>query len=157
MRVLVYKRTHNGDPDARGRFGIWDCMGTIRDRDFDAVIGVGGIGVDAIREGIAGKVNWVGIGPHRRIKLCKHGTMVTIVTFDYFIDYSPKNVSFRRKAPALSERMYDGCVRHLMVDDRFPKEFREAKRILDAAKKAASSNRTVAKGRARMEHREPCT
>jgi len=26
-RVLVYKRTHHGDPDHYGQFGINDCMG----------------------------------------------------------------------------------------------------------------------------------
>jgi hypothetical protein len=31
MRVLVYKRTHNGDPDASGCFGAYDCIGTVRD------------------------------------------------------------------------------------------------------------------------------
>ena len=47
MKVLVYKRTHNGDPDANGCFGAYDCMGTVRDRQYDAVIGVGGIGPEA--------------------------------------------------------------------------------------------------------------
>ena len=35
MRVLVYKRTHVGDPDARGRFGIHDCMGQDRSWHYD--------------------------------------------------------------------------------------------------------------------------
>jgi hypothetical protein len=26
MRILTYKRTHTGDPDAQGRFGFHDCM-----------------------------------------------------------------------------------------------------------------------------------
>ena len=47
MRVLVYKRTHNGDPDTSGCFGVYDCMGAVRDWEFDAVIGVGGIGPEA--------------------------------------------------------------------------------------------------------------
>ena len=42
-----------------------DCLGSIRDRDFDAVIGVGGIGSEARAEGIARQVNWIGIGPHK--------------------------------------------------------------------------------------------
>ena len=44
MRTLIYKRTHLGDPDLFGTFGINDCMGEVRARQFDAVIGVGGIG-----------------------------------------------------------------------------------------------------------------
>ena len=42
MRTLIYKRTHPGDPDEKGRFGICDCMGRVRAWDFEAVIGVGG-------------------------------------------------------------------------------------------------------------------
>jgi hypothetical protein len=38
MRTLIYKRTHTGDPDASGCFGIFDCMGRVRALDFDAVI-----------------------------------------------------------------------------------------------------------------------
>jgi hypothetical protein len=30
MRTLVYTRTHKGDPDKTGCFGIWDCMGKLR-------------------------------------------------------------------------------------------------------------------------------
>jgi hypothetical protein len=29
VRVLVYKRTHNGDPDQFGCFGVHDCMGEV--------------------------------------------------------------------------------------------------------------------------------
>ena len=47
MRTFIYKRTHKGDPDKRGRFGINDCMGRDRSFDFNAVIGVGGIGIQA--------------------------------------------------------------------------------------------------------------
>ena len=57
MRVLVYKRTHNGDPDRYGSFGLHDCMRGIRDRGFDAVIGVGDSGSEAQANEIAGQVN----------------------------------------------------------------------------------------------------
>jgi hypothetical protein len=43
MRTLIYKRTHPGDPDTTGRFGVCDCMGRVRTWDFEAVIGVGGL------------------------------------------------------------------------------------------------------------------
>ncbi len=67
MRVLVYKRTHNGDPDEQGRFGIedCDCMGEVRSHEFDAVIGVGGIGAEAHASRIAGQVNWIGVGANK--------------------------------------------------------------------------------------------
>ena len=64
LKTLVYKRTHRGDPDDSGVFGVNDCMGEVRGWDFDAVIGVGGSHPDRGHECIARKVNWVGIGPH---------------------------------------------------------------------------------------------
>jgi hypothetical protein len=57
MKTLVYKRTHNGDPDVEGRFGIHDCMGQVRGYGFEAVIGVGGVGDEPEAWGIAGKLN----------------------------------------------------------------------------------------------------
>lgn len=60
-RILVYKRTHNGDPNEDGVFGCNDCMRTVRDRDFDAVIGIGGITAEKYK--INGKINWIGINP----------------------------------------------------------------------------------------------
>lgn len=65
MLVLVYKRTYNGDPDANGCFGAYDCMGVVRNWDYEAVIGVGGIGPAAQANEIAGRGNWIGIGPHK--------------------------------------------------------------------------------------------
>lgn len=58
MRTLIYKRTHHGDPDETGQFGIHDCMGRVRTWDFDAVIGVGGQGPEPRSHGLDGKVNW---------------------------------------------------------------------------------------------------
>jgi hypothetical protein len=40
-------------------------MGSVRSRDFDAVIRVGGIGGQATAEGIGGKVNWIGVGSRK--------------------------------------------------------------------------------------------
>ena len=82
MRTLIYKRTHHGDPDVTGQFGICDCMGSVRRWDFDAVIGVGGVGPEPRRYGLDGKVNWIGIGPHKKAAAGKRGP---IVSFDHFI------------------------------------------------------------------------
>src|SRR5262249_54001126 len=66
MRTLIYKRTHHGDPDPEtGEFGCNDCMGTVRCWKFDAVIGIGGIGAEPKRYGIAGKLTWIGIGARK--------------------------------------------------------------------------------------------
>ncbi len=61
--VLIYKRTHRGDPDSKGVFGIHDCMGSVRSREYDAVIGIGGKQPWGGDEGIALRINWVGINP----------------------------------------------------------------------------------------------
>jgi hypothetical protein len=38
-------------------------MGEVRARDYEAVIGVGGIGAESASQGMPGKVQWIGIGP----------------------------------------------------------------------------------------------
>lgn len=111
MRVLVYKRTHTGDPDAKGCFGVYDCMGRVRGYHFDAVIGVGGIGHEPQAHGIAGKVNWIGIGPH---KVSVGGKSGPEVTFDHFRDFGADGPDFRELAPALAERMYANNARYLL-------------------------------------------
>lgn len=67
LRILVYKRTHTGDPgwegDKRGVFGCHNCMKSVRAKQFDAVIGVGGVGGEAQHHGIARRLTWVGVGP----------------------------------------------------------------------------------------------
>ena len=56
MRTLIYKRTHSGDPDPEsGVFGNNDCMGRVKGWQYDAVIGIGGIGQEPTRYGIAGR------------------------------------------------------------------------------------------------------
>jgi hypothetical protein len=96
MRTLIYKRTHHGDPDPAGRFGTYDCMGRVRSWKFDAVIGVGGIGAEPVTHGLAGKVNWIGIGPHRADAPGKRGP---IVTFDHFLFYGAGGPLFAPLAP----------------------------------------------------------
>lgn len=64
--ILVYRRNHTGDPDSDGIFGINDCMGTTRNSEYDAVIGIGGSQPWPDYEGLAYKINWIGIGPDRK-------------------------------------------------------------------------------------------
>jgi hypothetical protein len=59
----LQKDTHTGDPNKAGVFGCHDCMGPVRLRDFDAVIGLGGKRPWRGHQGIAFKVTWVGISP----------------------------------------------------------------------------------------------
>ena len=143
MRVLVYKRTHNGDPDHGGCFGCHDCMGKVRCRDFDAVIGVGGLGPAPRANGIAGQVNWIGIGPHKTTSR-KRGPLVT---FDHFLHFGTDGPDFRTLAPHLAKRMYAGRVRHLM-DGLRKEEYREVLRILQLAECEPPSRRRPPRRRA---------
>lgn len=61
MRTLIYKRTHSGDPDSEsGVFGNHDCMGSVKGWQYDAVIGIGGIGQNRCAR--ASVVNSRGLG-----------------------------------------------------------------------------------------------
>jgi hypothetical protein len=134
MRTLIYKRTHPGDPDDKGRFGIYDCMGRIRRWRFEAVIGVGGISGEPTRHRLAGKVNWIGIGPHKR----EAGKRGPLVTFDRFMLFKSGGPRFDKLAPQLAKRMYSRNVRALM--NRLNSgELREIERILALAKDAPPS------------------
>lgn len=134
MRTLVYKRTHNGDPDEKGRFGIHDCMRQVRGYGYDAVIGVGGVGDEPEAWGIAGKVNWIGIGPHKS-EVGKRGPLVT---FDHFLQFGADAPEFLELAPRLASRMYENNVR-LVMDDVDAVERKEIAAILELAKSAPPS------------------
>jgi hypothetical protein len=127
MKVLIYKRTHSGDPDHLGCFGICDCMGAVRKREFEAVIGVGGIGSEAKSNGIAGQINWIGIGPHKK----EVGLRGPEVTFDHFIYFDTDGPDFRKLAPVLSARMYGNNVRSVLIVSQL--EQKEVDRIVQLA------------------------
>ena len=110
-------------------------MGKVRDRDFDAVIGVGGIGTEAEDCGIAGRINWIGIGPH---KLKVRGVKWPMLTFDHFCDFGTNGRDFRILAPNLAERMYSNNFRQVM-DDVSPVEYCEMESILRLAEAAPPS------------------
>lgn len=134
MRTLVYKRTHNGDPDSLGRFGIYDCMGRVRSLEFDAVIGVGGQGAEARSNDIAGKVNWIGIGPHKKFV---SDLADPIVTFDHYLDFGADGPDLRAEAPRLAQRMYVKKARLVLTFT--PQERVEVNRLLALAEDAPSS------------------
>lgn len=136
MRTLISKRTHQGDPDVDGRFGIHDCMGQVRTWGFEAVIGVGGIGAEPESHGLAGKVNWIGIGPHRRSAAGKRGP---VVTFDHFLFFGSEGPDFENLAPQLAERIYSKNVRVLM-DGLNPGERTGADKLLALAQDAPPSS-----------------
>ena len=111
MRILTYKRTHTGDPNPEGLFGIADCMGTVRGHDFDAVIGVGGTGAEPRSHGIDGKITWIGVYP---TKHNQSGLRGPLVTFERFVLLDEKRPMLSALGPALAKRMYVGKVRYLL-------------------------------------------
>ena len=96
MKILIYKRTHVGDPDTQRQFGNEGCMGRVRGFAFDAVIGVGGISGRPTQQGIAGKINWVGRRPRKsRNPVDLRGPLVS---------FSPKNFRlFEQQGPLLAK------------------------------------------------------
>jgi len=135
MRTLIYKRTHKGDPDKTGWFGINDCMGRVRGHDFDAVIGIGGIGSEAKTAEIDGKVNWIGSGSKRR-NMRGRGPLVT---FDHFILFDERGADFRAIAPKLARRMYSPNAPRILFDKFSKAEHAEINRLLRLAETAHPS------------------
>lgn len=110
MRVLIYKRTHTGDPDERGVFGVKDCMGRVRALSYDAVIGVGGVGAEPVREGIASKITWMGINP-------SFGPIYgrgPLVTFEHFLLFDENGPEFESWAPKTAKRFYRRNARYFI-------------------------------------------
>lgn len=130
MRILTYKRTHIGDPDSSGRFGINDCMGRIRSLQYDAVIGVGGKGAEPRMFGIDGKITWIGLGPKRRDG--GPHRRAEVVTFEHFILFDERGPQLHDLAPALAKKMYSG--RRFVLNSYSDEEKAEALAIVQWAK-----------------------
>jgi hypothetical protein len=103
MRILVYKRTHVGDPNTTGVFGVSDCMGRVRAMKFSAVIGIGGVGSEPINAKIAGKITWIGVGARKKRV---GGLRGPIVTFRHFVLFDRRGPFLDKIAPKLAARMY---------------------------------------------------
>jgi hypothetical protein len=143
-RTLVYTMTHPGDPepDEGDRFNesVWgrqDCMGRVRDRTFDAVIGIGGVSGEPASYEMTGKIQWVGIGP-KRWPDSRPGSRGSIVTFDRYLWFGARGQSFQALAPRLAERIL-GVGRGTAME--FSREERlEVTQILSLAVAAPSSH-----------------
>lgn len=129
MRTLIYKRTHSGDPDPEtGVFGNNDCMGQVRGRSFDAVIGVGGIGRESQKNCIDRKLTWVGIGPHK-----SSDQRSPLVSFDHFLYYGEQGPLLEELAPKLARHIYGRNVR-VVLDSLSANERLEVEKILSLAR-----------------------
>ncbi len=132
MHTLIYKRTHKGDPDKSGTFGIHDCMGRVRNCNFDSVIGVGVKKPWSGHEDIALKINWIGLGATRNRKF-KRGYLIT---FKHFCLFEERGHDFKKWAPKLFKHMFvDKMVRFVLSssisDDNIQKEIAKILRIAE--------------------------
>lgn len=128
MRVLVYKRTHLGDP-GDGVFGSSDCMGRVRGLKFDAVIGVGGLHPDRGYQAMARRVTWVGVGPTKT----PGPPRGPFVTFDFFRDFGLGTEMLAQRAPHLAEALFVRRARYVVTRPGSVLA-REALAILEAAR-----------------------
>lgn len=131
MRTYLYKRTHVGDPNQKGRFGIYDCMGSKRSLDFDSVIGIGGISQEAKSHSIDGKVTWIGIG--------RHDSDESILTFDHFVLWDAVGPDFAEIAPLLAARMLQRDAPRSLINFTDQEQL-EIDRLLDLATHAPPSS-----------------
>jgi hypothetical protein len=163
MRTLIYKRTHSNDPDPEtGVFGNRDCMGQVRAWEFDAVIGIGGVGDEPKRHGIAGKLTWIGIGPRKFFDdPDSRGPQLVFRHFKYFGKDGPLLVN---KYPALARHMYD-THRRLMIhlaSSEGPGLDRDVESILRLAKNSPPSAGPAERDAQRLRNKcrprsAPCT
>jgi hypothetical protein len=137
--VLIYKRTHTGDPDHRGIFGINTCMGSVRNWEFDAVIGVGGKRPWQGDEEIACKVNYVGTGAKKYSINPKDGHPYVI--FDHFCLFDEKGELVETILEKLHKYMYEDANVRLVKSDSLPENMQlEIQEILKLAENALSSS-----------------
>ncbi|MDD2864862.1 MAG: hypothetical protein PHC99_09095 [Methylococcales bacterium] len=113
--VLIYKRTHKGDPDQGGIFGVNGCMGRVRNWKFDAVIGIGGKKPLKDNEGIANKISYVGLGAKKHSINSLHGHPYVI--FDKFILFDDNGQRVKDIAPELHKYLYGKNVRVVKLDN----------------------------------------
>lgn len=140
VKTWIYKRTHKGDPDKSGIFGINDCMKTKRGDDYDSVIGVGGKKPWKRDKDISLKINWIGLGPTRKNKGRKRGP---IVTFKHFCLYEEKGPHLKTVAPKLFKYMFVDSHVLQVKSPSLPENLRkEITKILKKAEKCPKSTKS---------------
>ena len=91
MNVFIYRQTSTIDPCRHGVWGICDCLGDKRrgksEYAYGAVLGIGGKG---IRQPLAAKITWIGIGVHKQETPGKKGPLVTFDHVCLMYDNGPE-------------------------------------------------------------------
>lgn len=137
MRVLIYKRTHKGDPGDKGIFGNQDCMGRVRNWNYDAVIGIGGKTTFKGDEDIKYKINWIGLAP-QRIK--SKNRRADYVGFSHYALFEEKGEEIGKHYPNLFDYMYN-CRKRFDMASELPEDvYVEVLKILDSVKNYPPSN-----------------
>jgi len=145
MNTLVFKRTHSGDPNTRGVFGVHDCMGQVRRRNFDAVIGVGGKRPWPDYKNIALRINWIGINPTKK-EARKRRWRGPYVTFERFVLYDETGPELKKLAPKLFKYMFEDKHVRAVMSRALPGDMQEEiTRILRRAKKHQGTRRLLSK------------
>ena len=128
MKILIYKRTHVGDPDNGRTFGNQDCMGRLRRLQFEAVIGVGGVSAALPRkQGLAKKLNCLGRNPVNAGNGIR-GPLVSFAPSDYRL-FENQGPLLRAVAPRLAKRVYGSRARFFFTS-LSAAEQREARRLI---------------------------
>jgi hypothetical protein len=136
MKILIYKRTHTGDPDKYGVFGNEDCMGRVRNWDFDAVIGVGGKSPWKDHIDIKQKINWIGVEPK---KISAGHLRGHKIVFEHFALFEGSGVDIKDQYPNLFDYMYGSRKRFDMSSDLPENVFQEVTEILNSVKNNPAS------------------
>jgi hypothetical protein len=137
INTLIYKRTHKGDPDKSGIFGVNDCMGKIRHWNFDAVIGIGGKCPDKEHENIALKINWIGINS-KKMEAGKRGPLVA---FKHFCLYEEEGPYLKTLAPKIFKYMFEDKNIRAVTSYSLPADMQEEiSRILKLAERCHKSD-----------------
>jgi hypothetical protein len=123
MRVLVYKQTHLGDPDLGGSWR--HCMGPIRLRAYDAVVGIGGSSGEPQEWGIADKITWVGVGPQ---------VYYGVVRFERYCSFGNQGPLVDDRLPMLTRKMKKARNRMILDDDEIDKFVEEAMKDAPASR-----------------------
>jgi len=107
MQTLVYKMTHQGDPDPTD--GVWgkrNCMRRVRSYDYSQVIGVGGL---TASPALKGRIIWIGIGATR-----EDDRPEPLVRFTHFLFFGDSGPLLKDNAPALAAHLLDRGARLLL-------------------------------------------
>ena len=129
MKILIYKRTHIGDPDGKRQFGNEGCMGRVRGFAFDAVIGVGGISGWPTQQGIARKINWVGRCPQKTINpVDPRGPLASFRPKDFRI-FEHQGPLLEDESPLLAKKVFSSRAR-FFFGSLSPTEQKETQRLL---------------------------